>query len=1339
MFLLYTQFRKSYLLISCLFVLLLVSACSSEESTLSTQTENQQGIPIPAIVTAALPGNGILSAYIRVDNQPRQTMAIGGGTASITLSGLELGSHTITMEFEFTFDDVPDSPLMLASASKVVDVQSGPNNLEFLESEYDADGFDEDSDGIPNLTEINNGTNPFVDESAAGPLVTLSIDNLNIVEDGGTATITATLNQAGTQPITVNLSASGSASADTDYSYVNSISIPAGSLSGTTVITAEQDALDEADETIIIDISDVVNGVESGTQQVTITISDDDQSPEVTLSINTSTPLAEAGGVANLTGSLSTVSGLPVTVNLLYSGTATSGTDYTKSDTIVIPAGMTFEQATVTAVTDTIYEGDETIIVDIDSVDNGVEISAQQVTASITDDDSVPVANFNTASQSVSENAGLVAFTVELDHASAFDVAISYTVNGSATAADHDLKNGAINIAAGDTSGSTSFTIVDDTQIETDETVIVTLGNLTNAELGSETTQLITIYDNDLSVGGTISGLVGTLVLQNNGGDDLPLDGSNPTTVFTFTTTIPSGSSYDVTVKTQPAEQQCSIVQGSGIAIDHIATVDVQCFTAVVLDTNPFNQSVVLNWNDTGAVSYDLYYSTDPNCNIAAIASCQQGSLIENVTTPYEVTGLTNSQYYGFWLVADYPSGHATRSASGARPDHLIPNSFVLGVDNATDGTTYIGGNFTHIGTYSGGGIPFRTDSVGVQPFPVVEGQVDAVVSDGAGGWYIGGTFSQVGGITRNNLAHIQSDGSVGSWNPDPNGPITDIDMNGSTVYVSGGFTSIGGVTRFGLAAIDTSGTAASWNPNATALLDRIDNIAVSGSSIFVAGDLNPVGTAPANYLVVIDINTGDVLNWNIDTDAWVYDLVADGSTVYVGGYFTSIGGVSRNYLAAIDATTGVVSAWNPDANNEVLAIAVRNGIVYAGGNFSSIGGITRYGLVALDGNGTVTDWNPEDYPGYTVSALAASSDTVYVGSSFTYTDLNNGVSYTSVVSIDLNGNVKTWNPGVYDGVSFPPFVTALAVDGSAVYAGGTFTMYGGAPRDRLAAFDANGNLTDWSPSADRLVYTLTVSGTTVYAGGLFYQINGVSQSYIAAIDASGSLINWNPNANGSVRTIKISGSTVYVGGDFTSMGGATRNRIVALDATATATAWDPNANQSVDDLEIVGNTVYAGGVFTNIGGADRNYIAALDINSGAATAWDPSAGSAVYDIAVDGSTIYAGGIFTTIGGQSRNYLAALDATGNATLWDPSPNGYVNTLALSGSTLYVGGNFSYIVGNTQRRHLAAFDGTGNLTSWDPDTDDNVASIAIGSSKVYAGGYFTTVGGNIDQYFVSIEP
>ncbi len=79
------------------------------------------------------------------------------------------------------------------------------------------------------------------------------------------------------------------------------------------------------------------------------------------------------------------------------------------------------------------------------------------------------------------------------------------------------------------------------------------------------------------TVGGTVTRLSGTLVLQNNGSDDLTInsDGS-----FTFSTALTDGSSYNVTVATQPAGQTCTVVNGKGtISGANVTNINITCST----------------------------------------------------------------------------------------------------------------------------------------------------------------------------------------------------------------------------------------------------------------------------------------------------------------------------------------------------------------------------------------------------------------------------------------------------------------------------------------------------------------------------------------------------------------------------------------------------------------------------------------------------------------------------------------------------------------------------------------------------------------------------------------
>lgn len=114
---------------------------------------------------------------------------------------------------------------------------------------------------------------PWVSLSLAGPLM---------AEAGAVAVVTATLSQLSPLPVVVNLALSGTATETNDFTasaVPHTIVIPANTWTGTFALTAVQDLIDETNETVIVDISSVLNGMEFGTQQVTATIADDDPPP----------------------------------------------------------------------------------------------------------------------------------------------------------------------------------------------------------------------------------------------------------------------------------------------------------------------------------------------------------------------------------------------------------------------------------------------------------------------------------------------------------------------------------------------------------------------------------------------------------------------------------------------------------------------------------------------------------------------------------------------------------------------------------------------------------------------------------------------------------------------------------------------------------------------------------------------------------------------------------------------------------------------------------------------------------------------------------------------------
>ena len=408
-----------------------------------------------------------------------------------------------------------------------------------------------------------------------------------------------------------------------------------------------------------------------------------------------------------------------------------------------------------------------------------------------------------------------------------------------------------------------------------------------------------------------------------------------------------------------------------------------------------------------------------------------------------------------------------------------------------------------------------------------------------------------------------------------------------------------------------------------------------------------------------------------------------------------------------------------------------------------------------------MTSWDPNvtgpSGTSVNVRALALSGTTLYAGGSFSA--VNNGsATRNNLAALDtITGTATSFDPNVAGGVQGFS-VSALAVSGATVFAGGTFTtVNGGTTRNRLAAFDAtSGAALAWDANVNLTVNALLVSGSTLYAGGQFSVVNGsVSRLHAAAFSTTtGVATSWNPSIGGSatiagggaVNALALSGSTVYIGGNFGLVNGSVaRDNLAGVDATTGAAAsFAPVVGGTVTTVGVAGSDVYAGGAFVSLGGARRQSLAAIDLSTGTLTGWDPMGqlGSnlstfqpTVYALALSGSSLYVGGAFSLhLGSSFPSNLAAFDtASGNPTSFTASISGASSTvraLAVAGGTVYAGGTFTTANGSTARSNLASFDAaSGAVTNWDPNVNGTVLALSVGGGTVYAGGAFTTVNGS----------
>ena len=192
-------------------------------------------------------------------------------------------------------------------------------------------------------------------------------------------------------------------------------------------------------------------------------------------------------------------SAFDTTMNYSVGGTATEGSDYTGTAThsITILAGETSGTITVDPTADTTFENNETVIVTLTDGSTNARRSASARHAPPAPSPMTtrcrPPRLRLLRPRSLEDGAPNLVYTVTLDHASAFDTTINYSVGGTATeGSDYTgTTTHSITILAGETSGTITVDPTADTTFENNETVIVTLtGGSTNASRSALTRAL---------------------------------------------------------------------------------------------------------------------------------------------------------------------------------------------------------------------------------------------------------------------------------------------------------------------------------------------------------------------------------------------------------------------------------------------------------------------------------------------------------------------------------------------------------------------------------------------------------------------------------------------------------------------------------------------------------------------------------------------------------------------------------------------------------------------------------------------------------------------------------
>lgn len=329
------------------------------------------------------------------------------------------------------------------------------------------------------------------------------------------ASIGVRLNYFPQSNITVDYSTSDGTATTAGSDYTNTTStltITAPDTSANYLITVNNDVDIETDENFTITLSNPSAGIIGSKSTHTYTINDNDNNRKIYFDAATSNAL-ESVTSNSIPVSINIVDGTnPSSVDYVISGgTATGGgTDYTlAAGTLTTAAGNTTNSIPFTVNNDSDYELDETFTLTLSNPINcNLDIVAPlggtgflTHTFTITNDDPRTEIQFTSASSSGEERVTPVTIGLELDGVFTSDITVDYTITGTATSGgvDYTLANGTATITAGNTNTNISIIIIDDTDEELSETIILTLSNPTNADLGTNTQHIFTINDDDVT------------------------------------------------------------------------------------------------------------------------------------------------------------------------------------------------------------------------------------------------------------------------------------------------------------------------------------------------------------------------------------------------------------------------------------------------------------------------------------------------------------------------------------------------------------------------------------------------------------------------------------------------------------------------------------------------------------------------------------------------------------------------------------------------------------------------------------------------------------------------
>ncbi len=564
-------------------------------------------------------------------------------------------------------------------------------------------------------------------------------------------------------------------------------------------------------------------------------------------------------------------------------------------------------------------------------------------------------------------------------------------------------------------------------------------------------------------------------------------------------------------------------------------------------------------------------------------------------------------------------------------------------------------------------------------------------------------------------------------------------------LVIGGSFKDLNGVSRQNLARTDSSGTVdPGFAPAANGAVLAI-TLQPDGK-VLIGGDFTEVSGASASHLARLTsagaVDSSFVLGTGPDGEVCVIVVQPDGKLL-VGGRFGSFQGAAHAGLVRLLANGSLDTTFQPGLapGSQVYAVALQaDSRILIGGWFSSIGGVSKRRIARLNANGTLdTSFTANAGPDDWINAIMVQPDgRIIVAGSICEI---NFISRNQLARLNPDGSVdRSFAPGA----RLNGEVNCLGLDRQGrILAGGTFDDANGRPSHGIARFRPDGRLDQtlvMTPGVNGKIWALIPSDADSWvAGGWFDDVNGLSCASVVRFAPDGTpdpSLALSTSMTPEVWCVAVQpDGRLLIGGRFSEVDGVRRNGIAQLGPNGQLdSSFDPGAgiNGAVYCLaRDAGGLVWAGGWFNLADGHQQHSVACLSSNGTVIASYKPFDWlDFVYTLLPlpDGSLL-AGGDFYNVGARF-NYIARLKADGALDLNLPlgwGANDRVHALIrLNDGRVLTGGSFNGVAG-AWHKGIARLNANGSLdTTFNLDLGDNSEVFSLSSypgSKVLAGGHF----------------